>query len=91
MFESQTLWCEAMPVMRLACGGREREKRWLTRGPSILPCHCGNAQCAAGFANVYDISMEGDGRGGGGVSGGAREWLILHILDKEQERRYPCA
>lgn len=26
-------------------------------------CHCGSAQCAAGFTNVYYISMEGDGRG----------------------------
>lgn len=60
------------------------------------PCHHGRTQCAAGFTNVCYISMKGDGVGCvyvcvcvGGEGG--REGLILHILDGEQGRRYPCA
>lgn len=53
MFESQTLWCEAAPVMCLACGEREREGGEMAHPRAQHPsCHHGCTQCAAGFTNV---------------------------------------
>lgn len=96
MFESQTLWCEAVPVMCLACGesqggregGRDRE-RWLTRGPSILRVTV--EVHSVRLVSLMCITLAWRVMEGGRLSRGAREWLILHILEEEQERRYPCA
>lgn len=69
-------------------GGRDRE-RWLTRGPSILRVTV--EVHSVRLVSLMCITLAWRVMEGGRLSRGAREWLILHILEEEQERRYPCA
>lgn len=80
MFESQTLWCEAAPVMCLACEGREERERerkrdGFTRGPSILRVTIDVCTvCLPGFTNVGYVSMKDSGGGEGGGGRKHRSW-----------------